>query len=182
MNLLVLVEFSSVQTTTPSSRMCDGLPSMTRRSTALCPISRDVVCLKRAPFAEISQTETTTDPNCAGKGGLMRNRSFVRRLRAAASYISIFGRTRSTYSTKCRSGVIWLTHAAVRRDHVRLLRHFDRLGERNPVGIYGSRSGWRGGASRVRADRASGRARDVSFVSRGAEGDRIADRAAREDE
>src|ERR1700730_10628145 len=154
MNSFVFVESSSVQTTTASSRTCDGRPSITNRSTALCPISSALACLKRAPFEEMSQTETTTDPNCAGRGGLMRNRSLVRRLRAAASYISIFWETRSTYSTKSRSVVIWLTHAAVRHHHVRLLRHSDRLGERDSRGIHGRRRGWRCRTPRLRRDRA----------------------------
>src|SRR5438445_4636866 len=113
MNVAVRTESACLHTIMASTATGVGRPSMTTRRTALCPISSCCVCLKRAPLIEISHTETTFGPICAANGGATRNRSFVRRLRAAASYISFFGRTDSTYSTKQVAVVIWLTHGEV---------------------------------------------------------------------
>ena len=45
-------------------------------------------CRKRAPFAEMSHTATAAAPNVPLSGGASRKRSAVRRLRAAASYMT----------------------------------------------------------------------------------------------
>ena len=49
-----------------------GRPSSTRRSTDFCPISSEWLCVKRAPFAEMSQIDTAESPKWAESGGCSR--------------------------------------------------------------------------------------------------------------
>ena len=58
-----------VHTTSASRVSGDGLPSMTIRRTALLPISIGLLWRIRAPFSEMSHTETTAAPNCPESAG-----------------------------------------------------------------------------------------------------------------